>query len=130
MPLTHLLRALGGMPTSAWACAGEKGPDPTSGPRRRGQATRGSTEFPTGAKGFLRAIEGRREKSRKKIKNRPPTARKASASAHKETGTALLQRCSIACVTVGPGRISDEVWTTMLAERPRERASASGSPGV
>src|SRR5437868_901338 len=52
MPLTHLLRALGGMPTSAWACAGEKGPDPTSGPRRRGHATRGRTEFPTGAAVF------------------------------------------------------------------------------
>ena len=39
--------------------------------------------------------------------------------AHKELGTALLQRCSIGCVTVGLGPIPDEAWITRPAEKPK-----------
>ena len=52
----------------------------------------------------------------------PRAALRWHLPAHKELGTALVQRGRIACVTVGPGRSPDAVWMAMPAEKKNRQS--------
>ena len=54
--------------------------------------------------------------------NCPRAALRWHLPAHKELGTALVQRGRIACVTVGPGRSPDAVWMAMPAEKKNRQS--------
>ena len=54
--------------------------------------------------------------------NCPRAALRWHLPAHKELGTALVQRGRIACVTVGPGRSPDAAWMAMPAEKKNRQS--------